>query len=154
MNAFYLDSSSIVKRFSREAGTVWVLKLFRPSNANLIYTARITSVEVVSGLMRKSRAGNLSSIELDKAVSRFERSLRGRYVFIDVNEPLLTRARNLIKNYKLRGYDAVQFAAALQIRQRRIFLNLSPIIFVSADNDLNAAATAEGLAVENPNNYP
>ena len=31
--------------------------------------------------------------------------------------------------------------------------NLPPIIFVSADNELNAAATSEGLTIENPNNY-
>jgi uncharacterized protein len=32
--------------------------------------------------------------------------------------------------------------------------NLPPIIFVSADNELNMAASGEGLVVENPNNHP
>lgn len=27
-------------------------------------------------------------------------------------------------------------------------------IFVSADNELNAAVVSEGLMIENPNNYP
>ena len=29
-----------------------------------------------------------------------------------------------------------------------------PLTLVSADNDLNAAAMTEGLAVDNPNNHP
>ncbi|WP_341738031.1 hypothetical protein [Microcoleus sp. CAWBG640] len=33
-------------------------------------------------------------------------------------------------------------------------LRLSDVTFVSADNELNAAAAREGLIVENPNNYP
>jgi len=31
---------------------------------------------------------------------------------------------------------------------------LPAIVFVSADNNLNAAATAEGLAVDDPNAHP
>ncbi len=31
---------------------------------------------------------------------------------------------------------------------------LGGFVFVSADRRLNAAATAEGLAVENPDNHP
>jgi len=43
----------------------------------------------------------------------------------------------------------VQLAAALDIYQLDPSLTL-----VSADADLNAAATAEGLAVEDPNTHP
>jgi uncharacterized protein len=54
----------------------------------------------------------------------------------------------------LRGYDAVQLAAALTTNDERISRGLLPLIFVSADTELNDAAQAEGLAIENPNNYP
>ena len=50
---------------------------------------------------------------------------------------------------QLRGYDAVQLAAALEVR-----LQVPLLILVSGDGDLNTAATAEGLPVENPNTYP
>ena len=53
----------------------------------------------------------------------------------------------------LRGYDAVQLAAVLQVRDERVALGATPIILVSADTELNAAAMAEGLLVENPNNH-
>jgi hypothetical protein len=34
-----------------------------------------------------------------------------------------------------------------------VALALPPLILVSADHDLNAAAVAEGLSVEDPNTY-
>ena len=54
----------------------------------------------------------------------------------------------------LRGYDAVQLAAAIQVRDERLALGASPPTLVSADTELNAAAMMEGLRVENPNHHP
>jgi len=54
----------------------------------------------------------------------------------------------------LRGYDAVQLAAALEANDERLANALTPLTLVSADTELNTAAQAEGLNVENPNNYP
>src|SRR5207245_3535200 len=48
----------------------------------------------------------------------------------------------------LRAYDAVQLAAALQIRARWSKQRKAGFTFVSADGALNAAAAAEGLIVE------
>jgi hypothetical protein len=49
----------------------------------------------------------------------------------------------------LRGYDAVQLAAALAAGAV-----LPDLVFAAADDDLLAAARLEGLAVENPNQHP
>lgn len=154
MDAYYFDSSGLVKRFTREKGTAWVLNLFKPSNRHTIYIARITPVEVIAALTRQNRIGTISVSELDKSTGRFVRSLQSRFAFVEISDNLVRAAMTLAKDYSLRGYDAVQLAAALQIHRRRKSLNLSPLIFVSADNNLNAAASAESLAVENPNNYP
>ncbi len=51
----------------------------------------------------------------------------------------------------LRGYDAVQLAAGYAVNALCLTSGLPPLIFVSADNELNAAASSEGLIVENPN---
>ena len=59
----------------------------------------------------------------------------------------------LADRYGLRGYDAVQLAAAVAAQARLSRISNSRLIFVSADNDLNNAALAEGLAVENPNDH-
>jgi hypothetical protein len=61
----------------------------------------------------------------------------------------LQRAALLADTHVLRAYDAIQLAAALEVRSQDPSLTL-----VSADVDLNAAATAEGLPVEDPNTHP
>jgi hypothetical protein len=47
----------------------------------------------------------------------------------------------------------VQLAAAMEVHTRGDTLGLLVLTLVSADDDLNNAATAEGLAVENPNRH-
>ena len=154
MDVFFLDSSGLVKRFTREKGTSQILNLLKPSNGHTIFIARITSVEVVAALTKQNRIGNLTVLELNKSIKRFKRSLQNRYAFVEISETLTNEAMILAEKYGLRGYDSVQLAAALKIQKRRLLLNLPPLTFVCADNNLNNAATAEGLSVENPNNYP
>lgn len=77
-----------------------------------------------------------------------------RFTHIAIGEDVIVEALRLAETYGLRGYDAVQLSAALEANGERIGRELSPLILVSADTELNNAAQAEGLTVENPNNYP
>jgi hypothetical protein len=67
------------------------------------------------------------------------------------------------ETYILRGYDAVQLAAAVAINSQLVAENaalgiaapIGPILtLISSDTDLNDAALAEGLTVDDPNNHP
>ena len=73
---------------------------------------------------------------------------------VSLTEAIVDRAMAVAEARALRGYDAVQLAAALQVNAIYIGNGLPPLTFVSADNDLNTVAAAEGLAVENPNAHP
>ena len=66
----------------------------------------------------------------------------------------LDRAMNLTQNHRLRGYDAVQLAAALVVNEQYRAAGLPALTFITADNDLVAAAGAEGLMADNPNLHP
>ena len=66
---------------------------------------------------------------------------------------LVNEAVSLARKYALRGYDAVQLASALQTQNKRANAGLLPLTLLSADTDLNAAAVAEGLTVDNPNDH-
>jgi len=83
MAAYYFDSSALVKRYTQEVGTGWVVSLTDP------------------------RAGH-----------------------------------------------AIQLASALAVQAELIASGVSPLVFVSADADLDKAARVEGLVVENPNDPP
>ncbi len=109
--------------------------------------------EVVSAFTRRLKGKSLAPRQTTKAKRRFRHDFRRKFFKLEINALLIERATDLAEKYALRGYDAVQLAAALTANEARIAVNALPLILVSADNDLNAAATAEGLAVENPNDY-
>lgn len=153
MSALFLDSSSLVKRYARETGTNWVFNLVRPSAGNRLYLARVTGVETVAALTKRMRAGSLTNAAAAKAVDRFEREFSNRYVLIETTAQIVRAAMDLAKKHALRGYDAVQLASALQANQDRTTIGGAPLTFISADNRLNAAASLESLAVDNPNNH-
>ncbi len=153
MSLYFLDSSAIVKRYVSETGTGWILNLHKPSAQNVFYVAQITGVEVVSAISRRLRGNKLTQKSADKAISRFKRDFAIKIRIIRLNDQIIAQAIRLSEVHFLRGYDAVQLAIALELEKRFALQNFSSITFISADNALNSAAVAEGLAVDNPNNH-
>lgn len=154
MAGHFFDSSGIVKRYVNETGTSWVTGLLRPGARHAIHLARITGVEVISALVRRRRGGSISQADLVTAIARFRRDFARRFDLVAITPRLITAAMMLAEVHALRGYDAVQLAAALRMDARRTAKGRSPLIFISADAALNAAALAEGLTVEDPNRHP
>ena len=153
MSAYFFDSSGLVKRYLNETGSNWVIGLFKPSAKNLIFAARIAGVEVVSAIARRRKGLTITQVNANKAIFRFKREFRKRFVKINLTPQLTEEAMVLADIHELRGYDAVQLASAIEANNERVSKGFSPIIFISADNNLNSAANAEGLAVENPNDH-
>jgi len=151
---YFFDSSALVKRYIQEAGSAWVPRLCQQEQPQDLYIARIAGVEVISAIARRGRAGDLSSQELASALNRFRQDFVTTYEIIDINLAILARAMDLAQNRFLRGYDAVQLAVAWGLHTVRQMMGLPALTLVSADNDLNAAATDEGLTVANPHTYP
>jgi len=154
VNLLFLDSSALVKRYGQETGSTWIKYLTDPSSGNLIYLARITAVEVVSALARKVQYGGLTAVAAATAIAQFRLELPNLYRTIDISAALITKAMSLAETHTLRGYDAVQLAAALEVNSYRLALGIQSFTLVSADTALNAAAMAEGLAVDDPNAHP
>ena len=154
MASYFFDRSALVKRYAIEVGTAWTIKIFRPPHSNRIYVARITSVEVVSALVRRGRAGNLNGKSGQRAMARFRRAFTGRFRKVEITETLIDRATLLAEKPGLRGYDAVQLAAVLAANDERLAAGAPNLTLISADNALNSAAIVEGLAVDNPNHHP
>lgn len=154
MSAYFFDSSAFVKRFAREAGSAFVVSLLRPLQRNAIYVARLTEVETYAAPARRRKSKTLLPAQVSKSQRRCRRDFARRYTLVALNEAVIDEAVRVADLYELRGYDAVQLASALLANRARLQLGLPPLILVSADSELNQAAQAEGLTVENPNNYP
>ena len=71
-----------------------------------------------------------------------------------MTEQLVNRAMTLAETYGLRGFDAVQLAAACEVQALCIASGIPSLFFLSADRVLNDAAIAEGLSVDDPNAHP
>lgn len=154
MAAFFCDSSAIVKRYIAETGSAWLLANTNPASGNFVYVARITFVEVISAITRREKGNHISTNDADNARLTFEQDYLNEFFKVEISENLINEAASLAKKYALRGYDAIQLAAALETEKARLSLGLSPLTLFSADTELNAAAISEGLTVDNPNNHP
>lgn len=119
MNAYYFDSSAVVKRFSNKTGSNFVIDLFKPSNNNTIYISEIALVEVVSAVSRQKRGGFLNQDQADKAIKRFRRIFQLHLKKLALDIALIEKASDLSETHYLRGYDAIQLASALEVQITR-----------------------------------
>ena len=71
MAAYFFGSSALVKRYSQESGTDWVLQVLDPAAGNDLYMARITGAEVVAAIARRGRSRDLSDDQTTTAIHQF-----------------------------------------------------------------------------------
>jgi predicted nucleic acid-binding protein len=153
MAVYFFDSSALVKRYVSETGTAWVVSLLDPTAGNVIHIARLAGAEVVSAIARRGRSGDLDASDATTAITQFRREFASVYRPVEITPVLIQQAMDPAEIRALRGYDAVQLAAALEVDAYYLVLGMPALRLVSADAALNAAATAEGLAVEDPNSH-
>ena len=134
-----LDASALVKLYVEEAGTPVVDS--HVQRAEAVATALITYSEARAALARHRRDGALSVAELRRAVRELDREW-GAYNIVDLTESLVRLAGALAERHALRGYDAVQLAAALDLQAAG-----GHVEFCAFDTRLNRAARREHLAV-------
>jgi hypothetical protein len=153
VSSYFVDSSAVIKRYIDEIGSAWVDSITAPDTGARLFVAAITGAEVVAAITRRHRGGHILATDASSAIARFKSAFAGDYLVVDVSRPLVEEAMILAERHGLRGYDAVQLAAAMQVQAGARIVNES-IILVSSDAELNAAATREGLAVDDPNLHP
>jgi predicted nucleic acid-binding protein len=106
----YLDASALVKRYVAEAGSTEVSAAV--SRAAATGTALVSRAEVAAALAKAVRVNALTQEEALAALQVF-RNDWADLVRIQVTEMVVARADALAWDHGLRGYDAVQLAAAL-----------------------------------------
>ncbi len=91
MAVLFFDSSGLVKRYIAETGTAWVQSITAASAGNDRFIAKITGPEITADFARD-------------------------FFLLEVSLPCAQEAMTLSARHGLRGYDAVQLAAALFLR--------------------------------------
>ena len=154
MADYFFDTSALVKRHVIEAGSPWVKSLVRAKASHRVYIARITAVEVTSAITRRQHGGHLSPAQAGAMLGHFRRHLTQRYRVMELTPALFAEAMLAARKHRLRVYDAVQLAVVLEVHRLQRDAGLGPVTLVSADQELNATATAEGLPVDDTNTHP
>ena len=109
---------------------------------------------MVAAITRRQRGGSLTAAQAGAILGHFRRHCRDSYTLLEVTSANLAEAAKLCRAHNLRAYDAVQLAMIIDADQERQQAGLGRITLISADRELNAAATSEGLLVDDPNTHP
>jgi len=134
----YLDTSALVKKYVEETRSGEVRRCIGRHQS--IATATIARAEAAATFARAVRRGSLPEAAARAGHQRFVREWK-TYMRIRVTESLVARADDIAWAFRLRGYDAVHLAAALEWHNR-IGVEITLATF---DEELWRAAGEAGL---------
>jgi uncharacterized protein len=137
----YLDTSALVKLYVSEPGSRAVEKQLRAYSR--VATSRVAYPEARAALARRHREGGLTEAELRRAVADLGQDMAA-FVVVELLEQVAHRAGELAERHRLRGFDAVHLASALELSD----LVGSGVTFCSFDRLQTEAALQEGLTVD------
>ena len=106
MNFYVFDTSALLKRYVAEVGSRWVESITVRSANNRIFVAQFTSVEVVSGLMRRKQSGELSARQAKALRLLVDRHFAREHSEVAYTTALGDAAKDLLERYQLRAADA------------------------------------------------
>ena len=134
----YLDTSALVKKYVEEAHSADVRNCI--SRHESIATSTISRAESAATFARAVRHGSLTESAARAGHRQFVREWKS-YMRIRVTESLVARADDIAWAFRLRGYDAVHLAAALEWHDRIG----EAITIATFDHELWRAAGEAGL---------
>ena len=134
----YLDASALVKRYVSEPGSEEVRRTI--AGAQAVGTAAVSRAEVSAALAKAVRHGLLSREDAESAHQAFSREWPD-FIRLPITELLLGLAADFAWDLSLRGYDAVQLAAAVSWHETME----EPVSFATFDRKLWEAAGHVGL---------
>jgi len=130
----YLDTSSLVKLYVSEAGSVVVRQLV--GDAKVVATSVVAYAETRASLARLRRTGALTTSQLTSAKREFEEQWP-TYLTLDATDSLCRAAGELAERYGLRGFDSIHLASFAEVARRA---RRDATQFSSFDDRLNQAA--------------
>ena len=107
-----------------------------------------------SALTRRLREGSLTIADYERTKIAFRRDYLSRYQIVIATVSVVDTACDLLERHALRAYDATHLAVALAANRSLVARGHAALKFLSADDRLNQAASAEDLMVDNPNHHP
>lgn len=160
----YLDSSAAVKLYVTEEHHDYAEAVVRRvgwSNVGIVAVSAIAYPEVSAALAAMARGGRITPRHYERAADKLLHDLSDLYLVRPVTGRIIERAAALPApilgtpgRHKLKGYDAVQLATALDLRdevlRRAAGGEPEDVLMLTFDNELHDACVAEGIAHARP----
>ena len=134
---YFFDTSALVKRYVTEPGSEQVRRLFQRRAE--IAVARITEGEAYAAIARAARKNVITTDDRDRAFEQIADDM-GEARVVEIRRAVVQLVRGLVTRWPLRGYDAVQLACAVRLRDAG-----APVDLWCSDDALATAARGEGL---------
>lgn len=136
----YFDTSALIKRYIREAGTEKVRDLFR--DAQSIVVSSITKLELFSTLKRSLIEKRIKEPDYEKTRERIQDDFMDFQV-VKFDEQVENSAIEIIEKYQVKAMDSIQIASFFLVKN-------DETLFVSCDTKMFNVMKAEKIKVINP----
>ena len=151
MRFFFLDASALAKRYTPEVGTPLLNHLFTSVSLDRLYLFNVGMAEVLSLLVRKKNAGQVSAADCSQALVEFGAEIVSSRILHKVvaGNALVAAALPLIEVHWINATDAIILRLALNLATQLRAAG-HDLILVASDQRLLRAAQAEGLGTFDP----
>lgn len=136
-DAYYWDSSALVKRYIIEEGSDLVAKHIE--RAGVHATSALSHAEILATFYRLRRDGNLASTNLERIEKSFLKDWSRLLVF-PYSLSIQARALKIIKEVSLKGADLIQLATAEDVVEQ-----FEGVRLIAFDDRLLNAAKDRGM---------
>jgi len=133
----YFDASALAKRYLREKGSVKVRRLL---SSDVPATSRLSSVEIASALISRTREGSISDAQRERAMAALDADVAAMLV-VELTPAIVAMAQSLLRRHALRAGDAIHLASCIHLQEEL----QDAATFIAFDDRLIAAAHLEGL---------
>ena len=133
----YWDSSALIPLLLEEPGSTGMMAALEDDP--FVLTSAYATVEITSALWRRRHDGQMT-LEVHQSADRVLADLAQTWVELKVSQTIINLAVDVLSRHRLRAGDALQLATAIDSAHANL-------TFVTLDEDLAAAARAEGFPV-------
>jgi predicted nucleic acid-binding protein len=151
VHRFYLDASALAKRYAKEQGSAVINHLFASISPERLTVLNVGIAEVVSILVRKANAGQMSQPALQQVLRNVNVELI-QATTLDIvvaDNALVFAALRFIKTHSINSTDSIILRSAAD-PSLRLRASSDDVDLIASDQRLLKAAKAEGLKTFNP----
>ncbi len=153
----YVDSSALLKHYIREPGSAALNAKLNETSLHQagVFISVVGYAEILAIFARRVRENLVSESQARLLRDEFLDDWMFSLSPVELTVGVIGFISELVNKHPLRGADAIHLASALWLRDalrlgRQFGAVNRSITFVSADKQLNRAASAEGLQVFDP----